>query len=139
MSLIHAQPWTLFNQLHRTLEAAGTEPDVQARWSPAVDVLEEADRFVVHADLPGVDPKEIHVTAEDGLLVIRGTRALPLREQKTGYERRERAAGAFQRRCTLPETVNSEAITARYVSGVLEVALPKQAQPQPRRVNIEVN
>jgi HSP20 family protein len=137
MSLIHYQPWTLINRLHREFDQADSAP--RGPWTPAVDVLEEAERFVVHADLPGVDPKDIHVTAEDGVLLIRGTRAFAAREQGEGYERRERVAGAFERRFTLPETVRSEAITARHVNGVLEVALPKQAQPQPRRVNVEVN
>ena len=108
-------------------------------WAPSVDVREDADRFTVQADLPGVESKDIQVTADDGLLTIRGERRFERKEAKPGFERLERAEGRFLRRFTLPDNVQSEAIKARHSNGVLEIVIPKQAQPEPRRINVEVN
>ena len=113
------------------------QPD--AAWAPSVDVREDAERFTVQADLPGVESKDIQVTADDGLLTIRGERRFERKDAKSGFERLERAEGRFLRRFTLPDNVNSEAIKARHNNGVLEIVIPKQALPEPRRINIEVN
>jgi HSP20 family protein len=147
MNIIHYQPWTLFNRLHREIDqalgenAAATPAagETFAAWTPAVDVHEEADRFVVRADLPGVESADIQITAEEGVLTIRGTRKAEQRTEKAGYERLERVTGSFLRRFTLPETVQSDAIKARHVNGVLELSLPKQAKPEPKRISIEVH
>jgi HSP20 family protein len=147
MNIIHYQPWTLLNRLHHQIDqafgesaatAAATD-DTFAAWTPAVDVHEEADRFVVRADLPGVEAADIQVTAEEGVLTIRGTRKAEQRTEKAGYQRLERASGSFLRRFTLPETVPGEAIKARHVNGVLELTLPKQAKPAPTRIAIDVH
>jgi HSP20 family protein len=148
MTLVSYQPWTRsFNRLHRQIDqllgdntAAAAEGSTTARWSPAVDVLEEASQFTVRADLPGVEGKDIQVTADNGVLTIRGERHLEKREtQQGGYERYERVAGAFLRRFTLPDTVRADEIRARHSNGVLEVIIPKQPAVEPRRVNVEVN
>jgi len=147
MNIIRYQPWTLMNRLHREIDQvfgdayAGQNTDQQALadWTPAVDVHEEADRYVVRADLPGVEPKDIQVTADDGVLTLRGTRAQEKRTAQKGYERFERVTGSFLRRFTLPENVQAGEIRARHVNGVLELSLPKQARVEPKRVAIEVN
>lgn len=150
MTLVSYQPWTRsFNRLHRQIDqllgdsAANTATDGTsntARWLPAVDVHEEAAQFTVRADLPGVEAKDIQVTADNGVLTIRGERHLEKREpQQGGYERYERVAGTFERRFTLPDTVRADDIRARHTNGVLEVVIPKQPAAEPRRVNVEVN
>jgi len=147
MNIIRYQPWTLMNRLHREIDQvfgdayASPNADQQslADWTPAVDVHEEADRYVVRADLPGVESKDIQVTADDGVLTLRGTRAQEKRTEKKGYERFERVTGSFLRRFTLPENVQTGEIRARHVNGVLELSLPKQARVEPKRVAIEVN
>lgn len=150
MTLVSYQPWTRsFNRLHRqfdhlfgdSIAAPATQGEVNTtRWSPAVDVHEEASQFTVRADLPGVEAKDIQVTADNGVLTIRGERHLEKRErQQDGYERLERVAGTFERRFTLPDTVRADEIRARHTNGVLEVVIPKQPAAEPRRVNVEVN
>jgi HSP20 family protein len=150
MTLVSYQPWTRsFNRLHRQIDQlfgdvvanpAAEDTINTVRWSPAVDVHEEATQFTVRADLPGVEAKDIQVTADNGVLTIRGERHLEKREtQQGGYERYERVAGTFQRRFTLPDTVRADEIRARHSNGVLEVVIPKQPVAEPRRVNIEVN
>ena len=71
-------------------------------WVPAVDIREEAGQYVITADLPGVDPKDIEVTMEKGILTLRGTRAEHATAEKNVFKRRERPAGAFHRRFVMP-------------------------------------
>jgi HSP20 family protein len=145
MTLIRYEPWTAMSRLHRQLDQLfgdtfGTPEAASAAnvaWVPAVDVHEENDRFVVRADLPGVEQKDIEITAEDGVLTIRGERNNERRENGQGYERIERTSGTFLRRFTLPETAQAEAIKAKHVNGVLEVSIPKQPKVEPRRIKID--
>ena len=111
----------------------------RATLTPAVDIQEENDRFVVRADMPGVAAKDIEVSAEDGKLTIRGTRATRDRVNEDGFEHIEREAGTFLRRFTLPESAQAEAIKARYTDGVLEIAIPKQPRVEPKRITVTIN
>ncbi|HEY3785577.1 MAG TPA: Hsp20/alpha crystallin family protein [Steroidobacteraceae bacterium] len=148
MTLVsYGQPWSLVNRLHRsldqifddTLSSSEASSSPSLTWVPRVDIHEEKDRFVVLADVPGVDPKDIDITAEKGVLTVRGERRFEKRDTENGYERVERVAGNFLRRFTLPESANTESITAKQTNGVLEVTIPKQPQVQPRRIAIDVN
>ena len=138
MSLIRNEPWSLLNRLNRDFDGflSGTPANAVA-FIPPVDVREESDRFVVEADLPGVAPDEIEVTAEKGVLTIRGERKGEKREQAAGYERLERVHGSFTRRFALPENVQTDAIRARVTHGVLEVSIPKQPEIAAKRVSVE--
>jgi HSP20 family protein len=139
MSLIRNEPWSLLNRLNRDFDGllSATAPANAVAFIPPVDVREEADRFVVEADLPGVSPTDIDVTAEKGVLTIKGERKNGQREQAAGYERLERVAGSFLRRFTLPENAQAEAIRARFTHGVLEVSIPKQPEVAATRVAVE--
>jgi HSP20 family protein len=146
MSIVRYEPWAVVNRLHQSLDQffnnealsspeASSSPSVS--WVPRVDVHEEKDRFVVLADVPGVDPKDIDITAENGVLTVRGERRSEKRQTENGYERVERVSGAFLRRFTLPEGANTEAIKAKQTNGVLEVTIPKTPAVQPRRISID--
>ena len=145
MNVTRYEPWVLMSRLHRDLDRlfhnlpANADEAQQAvvDWVPPVDIREEQDQFVIHADLPGVDAKDIDVTLEKGVLTIRGRRALAARDEKSGFRRVERVAGEFYRRFSLPDTADSQAVKARFANGVLEVAIPKQAQVLPRRISVE--
>ena len=138
MTLMRYQPWGLMRSLHDDLdrlfeqrlgmdETAGSV----ANWTPPVDIKEEENRFVLHADIPGVKPEDIEVTMENGVLTITGSRA--------ETERVERVAGRFFRRFTLPDTANAEGISAKSTHGVLEVIIPKHERVMPRRISVNVN
>ncbi|MBA3562692.1 MAG: Hsp20/alpha crystallin family protein [Gammaproteobacteria bacterium] len=144
MSLIRYEPWGVMNRLHRDLdrllesrfgsdETQGAVTD----WVPAVDIREEDEHFVLHADVPGVDPKDIEITMQDGVLTLRGTREEVKEEERQGYRRVERLSGQFFRRFNLPDTADAESITARSANGVLEVKIPKHAKVQPRRIAVK--
>ena len=150
MAIVRYEPWHVVNRLHQTLDQAfnnhfsgdalsspeaSSSPSVS--WVPRVDIHEEKDRFVVLADVPGVDPKDIDITAENGVLTVRGERRAEKRETENGYERVERVSGTFLRRFTLPEGANTDSIKAKQTNGVLEVTIPKTPAVQPRRISID--
>ena len=139
MTIVRYEPWALVGRLQRQLDRAlGDVADTATiSWIPHVDVHEEAERFVVAADLPGVDGKNIEITADKGVLTIKGERHSEKKSSKDGYERVERASGTFLRRFTLPESADAEAIKASHVNGVLEISIPKRPTEQPRRIEIQ--
>ena len=138
MTIVRYEPWTLVGRLHRQLEQAfGDTDSASVSWIPHVDVREETERFVVAADLPGVEGKDIEITADKGVLTIRGERRSEKKTADEGYERVERASGSFVRRFTLPESADAEAIKATHVNGVLELSIPKRPQAQPRRISVQ--
>jgi HSP20 family protein len=138
MNIARQESWGLLNRFNRDLDGflSGTSSTPVA-FIPPVDVREEAERFVVEADLPGVAPTDIDVTADKGILTLRGERKSELREKASGYERLERVAGSFTRRFALPENVQADAIKARFVHGVLEVSIPKTPVVPAKRVLVE--
>lgn len=128
-------PWSQFHQeLNRML--GENSSIVTSDWVPVVDIKEEKDRFVLHADLPGVDRENIDITMEDGVLSIRGERQLEQVSDGAEYKRVERAHGTFYRRFALPDTADPDKINARCNQGVLEVEIPKRESVQPRRIEI---
>ena len=144
MTLVrYQQPWSLhrdlLNEVNRWFENAGAnDPSsgATADWSPAVDIDEYSDRFVLRADVPGIDPASIEVTLEKGVLTLSGAREATAEEAGPEHRRVERASGRFHRRFTLPDTADDEAVTASGKHGVLEVVIPKRAQVQPRRIAV---
>jgi HSP20 family protein len=142
MTIVRYEPWALLNRFQQQFDrAVGESADgadsASVSWIPHVDVREEAERFLVVADVPGVEGKDIEVTAEKGVLTIRGERRSEKKASADGFERVERATGTFLRRFTLPESADAEAIKARHVNGVLEVTIPKRPQEQPRRISVQ--
>jgi HSP20 family protein len=119
----------LFNAPQTTAADSGA-------WLPATDIHEETNQFVVSVDLPGVDPKAVEITADQGVLTIRGKREEAARESRES-RRIERINGEFQRRFSLPDSADTHNIKAKAVNGVLEVSIPKLAQVQPQRIAVE--
>ena len=138
MTVVRYEPFGMlrkFNdELNRRFEAGA---DATARtWSPAVDVKELDDHFVLVADIPGVEPKDIEITTEGGVLTIKGERKTETDETGEGYRRVERRHGSFTRSFTLPELVDADKIEAKGANGVLEVRIPKPEQAQPKRIQV---
>jgi HSP20 family protein len=108
------------------------------RWIPAMDLVEQEDRFVLRADLPGLSEDDVKIELDDNVLTISGARSSEQEERREGYYRVERASGSFSRSLVLPEGVDADSIDARFENGVLEVSVPKPAERKPRRVAIGV-
>ena len=149
MFLVNHEPWSLFdrcqqqlNQLaHFDKSLPGYNSDysniVTDHWRPAVTIREEEDRFLITADLPGVDPKDIEITMENGVLTIKGERQSEVGDDKEGYKRVERISVAFYRRFSLPDTADADRIEAKGKDGVLEVILPKHEKFRPRKIEVK--
>ena len=137
MNIAIREPWGLLNRLNRDLGSFVDAPSTNVAFIPAVDVHEEKERYVVRADLPGVTPEQIEITADKGVLTLRGERKSEKAEGTEGYERLERVTGSFTRRFALPENVQADAIKAKFTHGVLEVSIPKQPVVPAKRVVVE--
>jgi len=144
MNLVRFEPWSIADLVQRDLNRFETRgsgrsgPETPAsEWAPAVDIVEEKDRFLLWADVPGVSRSDIDVSMEDGVLTIAGERHTDKHDEATGVRRFERASGRFHRRFTLPETADAEGIAARSANGILEVTIPKLPEVQPRRITVE--
>jgi len=143
MALVRYEPWSIIDQLRkemdRAYERSGGEAGsvVTSDWTPAVDIKESDNAFTIIADIPGVDPKDIDVHMENGMLSIRGQRESEKKEEKEGYKRVERSYGSFYRRFTMPDSANPEKISAKSRNGVLEITIPKNEKVQPRKISVQ--
>ncbi len=105
-------------------------------WAPAVDIKEEKDQFIVHADIPGVDISDIHISLENNLLTIQGKREFQKTENKEEYSRIERMQGQFYRRFSLPQSADESKIDASYKNGVLQILIPKKESVKGKRIEV---
>ncbi len=150
MTLSTYEPWNLLDRFQQQLNRMGYNEQalagnsdndasniVTSHWRPAVDIKEEDNRFLITADLPGVDPKDIEITMEDGVLTIKGERHSEASTEKEGFKRIERVSGAFYRRFSLPDSADAERIEATGKDGVLQIVLPKHEKVQPRRIEVK--
>jgi HSP20 family protein len=106
-------------------------------WAPAVDMIDHKDEFVLRADLPGLDDKDIEVTVEDGTVTIRGERKEETEEKKEDYYYSERSYGVFARTLPLPAGVEPDKVRATFKKGVLEVHLPKAKEAKGKKIEIK--
>lgn len=112
--------------------------DISRSMWPRVDITEENERFLVHADLPGMNKEDIDVSIEGDTLTISGEKREQKKKEEGAYSHLERAYGSFQRSFSLPENVDKEKVDAQYTSGVLELSLPKTAEEKKMGKKIEV-
>jgi HSP20 family protein len=121
-------------QLLENAWSGGGIPDARI-WSPLVDIEETDDAWLVEAELPGVDRKDVSVELRDAELAITGE--IKERERKGILRRRTRPTGRFDYRVTLPGTADPDGVEAKLSDGVLTVRVPKPEQARPRRVEVK--
>ena len=144
MSLMNYEPWYGVRQLQDDINrlfsgwASSDSSGVTADWVPNVDINEFEDRFQLFVDVPGVDPKDVDIMLESGVLTITGERFAQAEQadEKVVRRRAERGTGRFYRRFLLPETVDADKVKATDRHGVLEISIPKQAKAMPRKIEI---
>jgi len=117
-----------------TVRAAGRKA---AAWVPACNAWEDGERFALELALPGWEPTDVKITAEDGVVTVEGTRRGEQPESDRSYFMRELSGGAFSRSFTLPSHVDAEKATASYKHGVLSIEFPKREEAKPRQITIE--
>ena len=145
MYLAHYEPWRMLDQFRRDIDKVFGHPGEQATedsaiatsaWVPAVDIKEEPQQFMIEADIPGVDPKEIEISMENGVLTLKGERKSVSQEEGKNYKRVERVYGTFYRRFSLPDTADPEKVTASGKNGVLQIAIPKREVAKPVKITV---
>jgi HSP20 family protein len=102
-----------------------------------VDIIEKKDEWVFKGELPDVKPEDIQVTIEEGVLVIKGERKFEEEVQEGSYTRFERQYGSFERRFSLPSSINPDKIKADYKNGILTLRVPKKEEAKPKSIKIE--
>ena len=107
------------------------------RFAPALDIVETEDAFVVTAEIPGIDPKAVEITLDGRALSIKGEKTDERSEVEGDRKYSERRYGAFERRFSLPENVDAEAVRATSKDGVLTVTIGKKAENKPRQITVE--
>ena len=116
----------------------GDEDYSFSSWTPAVDIAEHDDEYLVKVELPGVNKDEVKLTLENNILTIRGEKKQEKETKKENYHRVERSYGSFQRSFTLPAAVKSDKIDASYKDGILKVSLPKAEEAKPKQIEVKV-
>jgi len=153
MSLIRYQspemnPWSAFDrlpslrdELNRLFDFAMPTRDsgLFSGWTPALDVYDEKDNFVVKAELPGLKKEDIDINVHNGVLTISGERKHEAEKEEGQTFRSERYFGRFQRSVTLPAAVQVDKIKASYKDGVLTIDLPKAEEAKPKQIAIDVS
>jgi len=148
MAVVRYEPWNVVSQLQSEINRVfGNLSDTDSNsatseWSPAVDVREFSNRFQLLLDVPGVDPKDVEITLDNGVLTVSGTRSEEKAVGTNGAEkpqqqRLERRLGRFHRRFILPDTADADNVNATGRNGVLEIVIPKQPKAQPRRITVK--
>ena len=133
--------WNDFDQLRREMlrlfdssPAAGT---TGAGVFPPLNVTQDADNFYVRAEVPGVKPSELQISAVKNRLTIAGKRQIPQEHERVSYHRRERAEGSFNRSLTLSADLDTERVEARCVDGILTLTLPRAEEAKPRQIAVK--
>jgi HSP20 family protein len=125
---------SLFSNLNNENESALTT----ASFIPAVDVYEDDKKVVLKLEVPGIEEKDLDVSVENHTLTVKGERKFEKEEKEENFHRIERRYGSFYRAFTLPTTVDTENVAARYEAGVLKLELTKKPEAQPKQIKVNV-
>jgi HSP20 family protein len=125
--------WDSF--LEGTLQGRGED---RTEWFPSLDVSETKNDFVVKAELPGMDLKDIDVSLTDGMLTITGEKRQEKEEKEGNYRLIGRSYGTFSRSVSLPRDVKNDKVSASYKDGILRVVLPKSEEAKKKEIKIKV-
>jgi HSP20 family protein len=123
---------------HESFSEGSDESLAKTSFAPAVDVYEDEHNIILKIEVPGIDEKDIDVRIENHTLSVHGERKIEKEEKEENYRRIERQYGSFTRTFTLPNTVDTESVSANYEKGVLKVKLDKKAEAKPKQIKVNV-
>ena len=133
---------TLQDRLNRLFQSSfGESQDsltTSSSFSPAVDVYEDEHAVNLKIEVPGIEEKDLDIRVENNTLTVHGERKFEKEEKEENFRRVERQYGSFTRSFTLPQTVDSENVSANYDKGVLKISLPKKAEAKPKQIKVNV-
>lgn len=108
-------------------------------WTPACDIYEDGEEIVVRAELAGVEPADVELRFENGVLTLKGERRLEKEDRRENYHRLELSYGTFTRAFSMPATIDAEKIRAESKQGVLHIHLPKKPEAKPKSIQVKVS
>jgi HSP20 family protein len=126
------------NSLFGGLNTETESPLTTASFVPAVDVYEDDKKVVLKLEVPGIEEKDLDVRVENHTLTVKGERKFEKEEKEENFHRIERRYGSFYRAFTLPSTVDTENVDAKYEAGVLKLELKKKPEAQPKQIKVNV-
>ncbi len=128
-------PGSLANFPRMTLEGNGRKLD----WAPSADISETEQEYLIRAELPAVKKEDVQVMFDDGMITIKGERKQQKEDKNEKYNRTESFYGSFERRFSLPDNVNSDAIRCESKDGILTVHIPKVETPKmkPKQITVQ--
>jgi HSP20 family protein len=135
---VHDATSALQNRLLNSLFQDFARPEATGSFVPAVDVYEDASKIVLTLETPGIAPENLNIRVENNTLSIEGERKAHTDLKQENFHRIERRFGSFVRSFTLPQTVDTEQVSAHSEHGVLTVELPKKAAAQPKQIKVNV-
>ncbi len=137
------RPFVDFDQWRREMlrlvdvARGDTFADAGAGVFPPINLTQDDDNFYVRAEVPGIEPEELSISAVRNRVSLAGKRELPREHERVSYHRKERPEGSFNRTVTLPAEVDAERVHARYADGILTITLPKAEQAKPRQIPVK--
>jgi len=125
-------------EMLRLLDSAAGEPsgEVSAGVFPPMNITQDNDNFYVRAEIPGIRPNELSISAIRNRLTLGGKREIQRENERVSYHRKERAEGSFNRTVTLPSEIDVDKVEAQYGDGILTLRLPKAEQAKPRQIKV---
>jgi len=117
--------------------------NVPSLWSeesvvvPAFDISETEKEYVISGEIPGIEPKDLEVTLNDGILTVKGEKKQESEEEEENYHRVERHYGSFQRSFRLPENIKRDDLDATYKDGILKLTLPKSEESKVKKIEVK--
>jgi HSP20 family protein len=143
MLMRYWQPFTEIETLREQLDKvfdqrAATRDNSEAAWMPALELVDAGDNFVLKAQLPGIDPKDIDVQVTREAISISGERRYENTDEKSGYIRSEFRYGKFHRVLPLPAHIQNDSVQAEYKDGILMLTLPKVTEARNKVVKINL-
>jgi len=127
----------VFGRFFPSTEGNGESPSQQAVWAPRTDLVETADSYRLHLDVPGMTKDDLKINYQDNQLTVSGERTSDRTGEGEEYVRVERSFGQFYRSFSLPRTVDAQGISASYENGVLTITVPKTEDVKPRQIEIQ--
>ena len=133
---------SLQNRMNRLFEQSFGESQEESlattAFIPPVDIYEDEHSIQLKLEVPGIEEKDLDVKIENNVLTVSGERKFEKEEKEENFRRVERRYGSFSRSFTLPNTVDTESVTANYSNGVLKIALAKRAEARPKQIKVNV-
>jgi len=115
------------------------DESVQGNLTPAVDISETENEYLVRAELPGINKEDVHVTLENGILTLSAeTRSESEERDGERVIRQERSYGKYVRSLRLGKGINDQAVKASYKNGILEIVVPKAEEVKPKVIDVDI-